>query len=263
MSKMPAQTMEVGSGDAARTIAYRLQPATRADGLGLIWLPGLKSDMVSTKATALAQWAPKHGFGLTRFDYSGHGESSGRFEDAVISDWVEEARAVLERLTTGPQIILGSSTGGHVALVLLRRLLREAPDEAARIKGLVLIAPAWDLTEALMWARATDEQKAHLERDGWYDLPSDYGDPYRITKRFIEDGRTELLSDAPFDPGIPIHVLQGALDDAVPLDHTRRMGEVVLGDRIRLTEIPDGGHSLSRDEDLALLFREVERVARI
>ncbi len=263
MNEAPAKTIAVGSGQTARAIAYRLQPSSRADGLGLVWLPGLKSDMVSTKATALAKWAPQHGLGLTRFDYSGHGESSGRFEDAVISDWVEEARAVFETLTTGPQILVGSSTGGHVALVLLRRLLREAPDQAKRIRGLVLIAPAWDLTEELMWKKFPEDARRAIQEAGYYDMPSDYGEPYRITREFIADGRTDLLSLDPFDPGVPVHVLQGALDDAVPIEHARRMGDVVLGNRIHITEIPDGDHRLSRDEDIALLFREVLEVSRM
>lgn len=258
-------TLVVGEGDAVRRIAYRTSPLppgqADANRPGLIWLPGLRSDMRSTKATALASWAPDRGFALTRFDYSGHGESSGRFEDAVISDWVEETRAVLTQVTTGPQILIGSSTGGHVALVVLRRLQREAPEQAARIKGLVLIAPAFDLTEELMWAKfPEDGRKAILEAGHW-DMPSAYGEPYRITKAFIEDGRTDLIRPDPFDPGVPIRILQGVQDDAVPVEHTRQLPDILPGGHVHITEIPDGDHRLSRDQDIALLFREIETVA--
>lgn len=259
------QSIKVGTGEHVRTIAYRQQaPANdhaRADNMGLIWLPGLKSDMVSTKATALSQWAPEKGFTLTRFDYSGHGESSGRFEDAVISDWIQEARTVLETLTIGPQILLGSSTGGHIALVLLRRLLKEAPEQAARIKGLALIAPAWDLTEQLMWKKFPEQARRDIEQQGYYDMPSDYGEPYRITRAFIEDGRTDQLITEPFNPGVAVHVLQGGLDEAVPPAHARAMSNVVTGNHIHLTEIADGDHSLNRPEDLALLFDAIEKAA--
>ncbi|MEO1205274.1 MAG: alpha/beta hydrolase [Pseudomonadota bacterium] len=255
------QTLQVGSGEKSRTIAHRTIPSKREDGLGLIWLPGLKSDMVSTKATALAEWAPRHDLGVTRFDYSGHGISSGRFEDAVISDWVEEACAILQATTSGPQMLLGSSTGGHVALVLLRRLLREAPDDAARIRGLVLIAPAWDLTEELMWAKFPEDARKAIFDQGYYDMPSEYGEPYRITRAFIEDGRLDLIKPDPFNPGCPVRVLQGVLDDAVPVDHTRMLPEVLTGKWVHLTEIEDGDHRLSRPQDIELLFSEVLKLA--
>ncbi|MEM1372662.1 MAG: alpha/beta hydrolase, partial [Pseudomonadota bacterium] len=227
----------------------------------IIWLAGLKSDMLSTKATALADWAPTRGMGLTRFDYSGHGESSGKFEEALISHWVEEAMCVLEQLTAGPQILVGSSTGAHVALVLLRRLIQKKSMYADRIKGLVLIAPAWDLTEELMWKTFPDDGRKAIETQGFYDMPSDYGEPYRITRAFIEDGRRDLIRPDPFDPGRPVEVLQGLLDDAVPAPHARELASVLHGDWVRLTEIADGDHRLSRDPDIELLFEAIERVA--
>ncbi|MEL7047855.1 MAG: alpha/beta hydrolase [Pseudomonadota bacterium] len=258
----PPQTLKVGTAAKSRSIAYRQNPSKRDDGLGLIWLAGLKSDMLSTKASALAEWAPLQGLGLTRFDYSGHGESSGRFEDAVISDWVEEAGTILEKVTTGPQILVGSSTGGQVGLVLLRQLLRSAPEQASRIKGLVLIAPAWDLTEELMWAKFPEDGRQAILQQGYYDMPSDYGEPYRITRAFIEDGRRDLIKPDPFNPGCPIRVLQGVLDDAVPVDHTRALPDILLGDWVHITEIPEGDHRLSRPEDIELLFSEVLDVTR-
>ena len=152
MTARDPQIITVGEGGRQRKIAYLSSPPRASGAPGVLWLIGLKSDMATTKAEALAQWTAERGLGFTRFDYSGHGQSEGDFEDATISDWLEEAEAVFRQVTTGPQIIVGSSTGGHVALLLLRRLMKRAhPEDAERVTGLVLIAPAWDLTEELMW----------------------------------------------------------------------------------------------------------------
>ncbi len=247
------QFITVGSGARARKIAYLAQPAAREGGPGLLWLTGLKSDMVSTKAEALAAWTAARGIGFTRFDYSGHGRSEGRFEDATISDWLEESAAVLA-LTRGAQVLVGSSTGAHVALLLLRRLIATAPEEARRVPGLVLIAPAWDLTE-LMWSQLPSEARREIVELGQWIRPSDY-DPagYPITKRFIDDGRRHLLKDSPFDPGRPVLVLQGAEDRDVPIAHARALASVLPGNRVRITEIADGEHRLSRPQDLAALY---------
>ena len=148
-----------------------------------MWLPGLKSDMLSTKATALAGWASARGIGMTRFDYSGHGQSSGRFEDALIGDWLEEAEAVFTHCTSGPQILVGSSTGGHIALLLLRKLAQTRPQTAERLKGLVLIAPAWDLTEELMWKTFSPVSQREVMEKGYtgpaHGLRSEPDTPYR------------------------------------------------------------------------------------
>jgi pimeloyl-ACP methyl ester carboxylesterase len=254
------QFITVGSGDKARRIACLTQPAAREGDPGLLWLTGLKSDMVSTKAEALAGWTAARGLGFTRFDYSGHGRSEGRFEDATISDWLEESAAVFRQLTQGPQILLGSSTGAHVALLLLRRLIETAPDEARRVRGLVLIAPAWDLTE-LMWSQLTPEARREIVETGQWVRPSEY-DPagYVITKRFIDDGRRHLLRDARFDPGRPVLVLQGVLDRDVPVAHARALPSALLGGWVRLTEVSDGEHRLSRPQDLAALYTLIEQL---
>ena len=262
MADAQLQFLEVGKSDHRRKIAYLTQPARAPGATGLIWLLGLKSDMVSTKATALAEWAPKNGFGLTRFEYSGHGSSSGDFAKATISDWLEETRAVLQQLTTGPQILIGSSTGGHIALILLRDLLQKNDSLAQRIKGLVLIAPAWDLTEELMWNKFPDDAKRDLMEKGFYDMPSEYGEPYRISSNFIEDGREHVLARKPFDPGRPIKILQGLEDTAVPAEHTRELLTFIKRDWVELIEIPDGEHRLSRPQDLELLFEEIKNVAK-
>lgn len=261
MRSAEPQMLEVGDGARKRRIAVLTDPPARADGLGLMWLIGLKSDMVSTKAEALAGFAVRNGLAMTRFDYSGHGRSEGRFEDATIGDWLEEAAAVFTRLTTGPQIVLGSSTGGHVALLLLRRLMQQDPVACSRLKAMVLIAPAWDLTEALMWNKLSADARRAILEQGVYHLPSDYGAPYPITRRFIEEGRNHLFNAEPFDPGRPVVILQGARDADVPVEHARRLATFLTGGWVRLVEIPDGDHRLSRPEDLALLCRTVSELA--
>lgn len=261
MSANDPQFITVGGGASERKIAYLTQPPAREGAAGLLWLTGLKSDMVSTKAEALSAWTAERGLGFTRFDYSGHGRSEGLFEEATLSDWLEEAAAVFREATTGLQILVGSSTGAHVALLLLRHLLETAPEDAARIRGLVLIAPAWDLTE-LMLSQLPEGAQTEIEEKGFWIRPSAY-DPagYIITRQFIEDGRRHLLKDASFDPDRPVLVLQGALDRDVPIEHARTLRNVLAGDWVRITEVPDGEHRLSRPEDLEKLYALIEEVA--
>ncbi len=256
MSGAELQTVDVNG----REIAVLATKTPKRDGTGLFWLPGYKSDMASTKAWALADFAVGR-FGCTRFDYSGHGRSGGRFEDGTIGDWLDDAAAIFTKVTAGPQIVIGSSMGGYIALLLLARLLAQAREQAARIKAIVLIAPAWDMTEELMWKAFSGEQKAALEADGFVLRPSDYGEPYKITKRLIEEGRGHLLSGKPFDPGRPVHIFQGMLDDSVPPDHSRRLLELLPGGRVRLVEVADGDHRLSRDQDIAALCAVVATLA--
>ncbi len=196
MADTQPQFLDVGSGAEKRRIAYLRQLAAVAGKPGLVWLCGLKSEMTSTKASAMAEWAKAHGLTCLRFDYSGHGQSDGRFEDGTLSRWLEETRHVFGRLTEGPQVLVGSSMGGYIALLLLRALMAEAPEEAARIKALVLIAPAWDMTE-LMWRNLSSSARKDIEERGVYLRPSRYGDgPYPITRVFIEDGRRHLIGSA-------------------------------------------------------------------
>lgn len=260
MAAPEPQFITVGTGENARKIAYLSQRPAREDGLGLMWLIGLKSDMVSTKAEALAEWTAERGLGYTRFDYSGHGRSGGEFADATLSDWLDESEAVFRSLTRGPQILVGSSTGAHVALLLLRRLMERAPDEAKRVRGLALVAPAWDLTD-LMWGQLPDEARRAILETGQWVRPSPY-DPqgYPITKRFIEDGRRHVFKGADFDPGRPVLVLQGVMDRDVPVEHVRALKSVLKGDWVRIMEVPDGEHRLSRPEDLEKLYRLVEQL---
>lgn len=259
MSEPEPQFVEVGEGARRRRIATLTEPRDTSRP-GLVWLPGLKSDMISTKATALAQWARERDLSMTRFDYSGHGRSGGRFEDATIGDWLEEAAAIFTGHTAGPQIVVGSSTGGYLALLLLRRLLVEAPGEAARIVALVLIAPAWDLTEELMWNAFDEEARRAIVEQGVWHRPSAYGESYAITRQFIEEGRNHLFRAELFDPGRPVVILQGAMDVDVPVEHARRLAGFLTGGHARLIEVADGEHRMSRPQDLALMFSEIERL---
>jgi pimeloyl-ACP methyl ester carboxylesterase len=262
LSESEPQFLEVGPGEvvSARRIAYRADRAA-AEGIGLLWLPGYKSDMASTKATELAAFARQRGYGCTRFDYSGHGVSGGAFEEGTIGAWLEETEAVFRRLTDGKQILVGSSMGGYIALLLLRRLMTVAPDEAARIAGLVLIAPAWDMTEELMWKQFNLKARRELQDTGAFRQPSEYGEPYAITRALIEEGRSHLMAKKPFDPGRPVIILQGRLDTSVPIGHTRALLGLLQGGWAEMIEIPDGEHRLSRPQDLSLLFTKIDELA--
>jgi pimeloyl-ACP methyl ester carboxylesterase len=254
---MPTETAQM-IDVSGRAIAVLDAPV--AGTTGLFWMPGFRSDMVSTKATELAVRA-RGRRSMTRFDYMGHGQSSGRFDDATIGTWLEDATAVFTRVTAGPQVIIGSSMGGYLALLLLRRLIEQAPAHAARIKALILIAPAWDMTEELMWKAFTPYQQASLMAEGHYLRPSDYGEPYKITRGLIEEGRTHLLKGHPFDPGRPIHILQGLHDESVPAAHVRKLKKLLTGGHVTLEEIPDGDHRLSRPQDIERLCAVVEEMA--
>jgi pimeloyl-ACP methyl ester carboxylesterase len=262
MTGTEPQTIEVGTGADRRSIAYQRDAGGPGGGPGLFWLSGFKSDMASTKATALAELARTMGVDCVRFDYSGHGRSGGTFEDGTIGRWLEEAETIFRRVAKGPQIVVGSSMGGHIALMLLKRLQQSNPDEARRITALVLIAPAWDMTEELMWKQFSPEARRQLLDNGVYYEPSQYGEPYTITRNLIEDGRHHLLAREPFDPGRPIFILQGLLDPDVPAEHVRELERFLTGGRVRITEVPDGEHRLSRPQDLAALFELIEEASR-
>jgi pimeloyl-ACP methyl ester carboxylesterase len=252
MAAKQPQFLAVGSD--RRRIAYLGEPAVDGSRPGLVWLCGLKSEMASLKATALSDWAREKGLGCLRFDYSGHGQSEGRFEDGTVSRWLEEARAVFSELTQGPQILVGSSMGGYIALLLLRALMEEAPETAERITALVLIAPAWDMTE-LMWTNFPESARREITERGVYLRPSHYGDgPYAITRALIEDGRQHLIGSRPLDPGRPVHIMHGLQDPDVPWEHTLDLVAHLSGNWVRVAAVPDGEHRLSRPEDLALLL---------
>lgn len=263
MADTTLQFLTVGTGVAERRIAYIAEPRGEGSRPGMIWLPGLKSEMTSTKASTIAQWAERHRLSCTRFDYSGHGQSGGRFEDGTIGRWLEEARAVFSRLTRGSQILVGSSMGGYIALLMLRKLMAGQPSEAARVHALVLIAPAWDMTERLMWARFPESVRREIIDNGVYLRPSKYEDgPYAVTRTLIEEGRSHLIGDAPFDPGRPIHILHGLQDPDVPWEHTLDLVAHLSGNWTHVSAVPDGDHRLSRPQDLELLISVLGTLTR-
>lgn len=223
---------------------------------GVMWLSGFLSDMASTKASVLADWARTQDRPAVRFDYSAHGESDGDILQATIGGWLEESLAVYRQLVSWPCVLVGSSMGGWLALLLLRALAREKA--AAPVAGAVLIAPAWDMTQALMWEEFPPEARQAVEREGVFHKPSLYGDPYPITKRLIEEGRQHLIKDAPFDPGCPMRIVHGRLDPDVSWQHSLPLIDLLQTPDVHLTLIKDGEHRLSRPQDLALLLRQVE-----
>jgi pimeloyl-ACP methyl ester carboxylesterase len=251
MGTQEPQFIEVGKNDRRRKIAV-LKDAGRAPGL--MWLSGFKSDMTGIKAEAVAEFARNRGQEVVRFDYSGHGQSAGDFQDACVSDWLEEAESVFDTWLDGETILIGSSMGGWIAL-----LLALSRKQTQRIKGLVLIAPAVDFTEELMWKqRFSDEIRETILTDGRWAQPSDYSDtPYVITRKLIEDGRKHLLFGYPLHIGAPVTILQGALDPDVPLQHAERLAEALPQDDVTFSVVPDGDHRLSRPQDIDLLLRSV------
>ena len=230
------------------TIAY-----LRRDGKtpGVIWCGGLKSDMSGTKANHLDAWAARTGHAYVRFDYLGHGASSGDFRRGTISRWRDDALAVIDSLTTGPQVLIGSSMGGWVAL-----LAAQARPE--RIKGLLLIAPAPDFTETLIWTEMAPEIRRRVMEEGEWLRPSQYGeDPYPITRTLIEDGRRNLLLARAIPLAIPIRILQGMKDPDVPWRHTLSLVEQLEGNPV-LTLIKQGDHRLSTPADLTRIEESLD-----
>lgn len=258
MAQSEPATIVVGTGSAARDIRI-----LRDDGAapGIFWLSGYKSDMAGTKAEALADWARANGRACTRFDYSGHGVSGGAFEDGTISRWTEEALAVFDRCCSEPTIVVGSSMGGWIALLLARALRRAG--KAGRLKGMVLIAPAPDFTEELMWKREfTDAIRRQILETGRYERPSDYSEePYVVTRALIEDGRNNLLLGETIEIGCPVVILQGQQDTDVPWQHALRLVECLAVDDVVLTLIKDGDHRLSRQQDIDRLVAAVAELA--
>lgn len=251
------QSVTVGKEFDARQIAVI---SREGKGPPVVWLGGFKSDMRATKAGAIDAWAEKNGRAFLRFDYSGHGESGGDFEDGTISRWLEEALAVMERHLKERPVLVGSSMGGWISLLAARHLIEKRP--ALAPVGIVLIAPATDMTEVLMWSRFPESLRKSLEETGVYYRPSAYSeDPYPITKRLIEDGRRHLLLGQPIRTGCPVHILQGMEDPDVPWSHALQLVERLPGDSVSLTLIKDGDHRLSRDEDLERLIGAIEAIA--
>ena len=234
-----------------RRIAFRRQAG---QGAGVVFLGGFKSDMAGTKAAFLSDWAAAAGRPFLRFDYSGHGSSAGAFEEGAIGDWFEDALAVVAAQTEGPQVLVGSSMGGWISLLLARAV----PE---RVAGLVTIAAAPDFTEDSMWAGFSEAQRAALLRDGRVELPSDYSAaPYVITRRLIDEGRGRLVLRDPLALPFPVRLLQGTADTDVPPAVALRLLDHATGPDIRLTLVKVADHRFSTPECLALIAEAVDQV---
>jgi pimeloyl-ACP methyl ester carboxylesterase len=247
--------LHIEEGGVRRGIAVRAQSGALP---GLFWLGGYKSDMKGTKAVALADWAAQQKRTCVRFDYSGHGESEGAFTDGTIGRWLADSLAVFDACCNGPQILIGSSMGGWLALLLTRELKRRNAAGAASVAGMVLIAPAVDFTEELMWKRFTPEIKRELEETGVWTRPSEYSaEPYLVTKQLIEEGRQHLLLGGMIETGCPVRILQGVEDPDVPWQHAKALVSRLASDDVVLTLVKDGDHRLSRPEDIERMIRAV------
>ena len=235
-------------------IAYVRQDA-RPGKASLVWLGGFKSDMDGTKALALEAWARATGRGLLRFDYYGHGVSSGDFEEGTIGRWREDALAVIDRLTEGPQILVGSSMGGWISLLT-------AKERAERLAGMLLIAPAPDFTSDLMWPSFSEDVRQQILETGKFEEPSPHDDEvFIVTRKLIEDGKNWSVLGEPIPFDGPVRILQGMLDDSVPWEHARKCVDVLTSEDIVFTLIKNGDHRLSSGPELARLISTAEALA--
>ena len=236
-----------------RRIAFVQTPG---QGPGVVFLGGFKSDMSGTKAVFLQDWADRTGRAFLRLDYSGHGQSSGEFLDGAIGDWFEDALVAVEALTQGPQILVGSSMGGWISLLVARRIPQ-------RMAGFVGIAAAPDFTEDSMWAGFSPQQKADLDAKGRVELPSDYADvPYVITQRLITEGRRHLVLQSPLVLPFPVRLLQGTADTDVPPSVALRLMDHAQSTDLRLTLVKGADHRFSTPACLALIQSSIEDILK-
>jgi pimeloyl-ACP methyl ester carboxylesterase len=242
MSELSTGHQELDRGDGIR-LAYA-QTSGRAPTV--VFLPGFRSDMTGDKATYLARFCEARRHGMLRFDYSGHGASEGAFEDGDIGRWTADALALIDALTSGPLVLVGSSMGGWIAL--LASLARPA-----RVAAFVGIAAAADFTERLMWQAMTPAERDQVMQRGVLHVPSEYGELYPITRRLIEEGRSHLLLDAPIPLACPVRLLHGQADSSVPWETSLRIAERLTASDVQTVLVKDGDHRLSRPVDLSLL----------
>lgn len=236
--------------DSGRRIAY---VKTEGTGPTVIFLGGYKSDMTGTKAVWLEDWCRARGRAFLRFDYSGHGQSSGAFADGCIGDWADDAEAVIRATCDGPLVLVGSSMGGWIALLMARRL--------EWIEGLVTIAAAPDFSEDGFWAGFTEAQRAEVMAQGYTDVPSEYGEPYRVTRKLIEDGRKHLVLRAPLPLPFPVRCLQGTEDSAVTRETALRLLDHADCEDISLTLVKGADHSFSAPDCLPRIARAIDEVS--
>jgi len=250
MNDQPAQYLETPRGK----IAYR-QSIGAPGRIGLVWLGGFHSDMLGEKASALHEAAGKAGRSYLRFDYTGHGESDGDFASGTISQWREDALLAIDQLTDGPLLLVGSSMGGWMAL--LAALARPH-----RVRGLLLLAPAPDFTERLMWSRFDENVKRQIMEEGAWIRPSAYDDEgYPITRALIEDGAQWSILNAPIEFDGPVRIIHGGFDTDVPPDHSRLLADKLTTPDLTWTLVKDGDHRLSRPQDIDRMVREALALA--
>jgi pimeloyl-ACP methyl ester carboxylesterase len=249
--------LDVGIGTESRRIAMSLLPGKKPDLPTFVWLGGYRSDMSGTKAVELERHAAAIGAACVRFDYSGHGVSSGAFRDGSISRWLEESLAVIDHIVKRPMILIGSSMGGWIALRVVEELRKRG--EGKRIAGLVLIAPAPDFTSELIEPNLTETEKTSLAERGYFEEPTPYGpEPNIYTALLIDDGRKNSVLKGIIETGCPIHILQGMEDPDVPYAHALKLVEHLPADDVVLTLIRDGDHRLSRPEDIARILAAID-----
>jgi pimeloyl-ACP methyl ester carboxylesterase len=260
MNDSSLKFVQTAHGKDQRSLAVRQRDGAAP---GLVWLGGYKSDMKGTKAAALDAWAQQNGRAIVRFDYSGHGESGGAFTDGTIGRWLADSLAVFDACCRGPQILIGSSMGGWLSLLLVRELVRRGTSGPASVAGMVLIAPAVDFTEVLMWNRFTPAIKQELEQKGVWARPSQYSpdEPYLVTRTLIEEGRNHLLLGGLIETGCPVRILQGVMDPDVPWEHAVELVSRIARDDVVLTLVKDGDHRLSRPEDIERLIAAVAEIS--
>ncbi len=241
-------------------LAYILRPR-RAESAppGLFWLGGFRSDMRGSKASFIDAFAETQGRACLRFDYSGHGESQGDFGDGAVGVWASEALSVFRALTSGPQIVIGSSMGGWIALLLARALARIG--ESRRLAGMVLIAPAVDFTQELIWPQLPEKIRREIEEKGAWTRPADAcGPSYPLTRALFQDGMANALFGGEIRTHCPVNILQGMADADVPWRHAMKLVEHLPADPATITLIRDGDHRLSRPQDLTALQKAIERI---
>ena len=244
---MKPEILITGQG---RKIAYH---QTKGEGAGIVFLGGFSSDMDGSKAIHMEHWAKKSGRPFIRFDYSGHGQSSEKFIDGSIGDWAEDTFEIISHLTSGPQILVGSSMGGWIALLMAKRI----PNN---ILGIVGIAAAPDFTEDIIWNRMDDMMRATLTRSNVVYIHNDYGDPYPITKKLIEDGRNNLVMRDPLNLSFPVRLFHGTADADVKMDVPLKLIKHINGSDVELVVVKDADHRFSSEKCLELICNAINSI---
>ncbi len=253
---MQQQFLQTGSGKNRRRIAVLAAPGiVSRHRPGIVWLGGWRSHMSGTKAEALAKWCAASGLACCRHDYSGHGSSGGKFADGTISRWLEESLGVFERFCKGPQILVGSSMGGWIAL----RMAQELPKR--RLHAMLLIAPAADFTGELLWPSLSARQQAAIAANGCIEVPSHHSPgPDVYTSALFSDGKRNQVLTGLIETNCPVHILQGRRDSEVPFTHAIKLASHLAGEKVSMTMVPDGDHRLSRPQDIALMLGLLENL---